>query len=179
MAKNDSNLILTIRECPEKGFRLLMSKYKTVIYWHIRRLVVSHTDAQDATQETFIRVFRYFSQYNDDTSFTAWIYKIATNEALRILSRYKENQLSLDSLEIISEGLAADKYVDYSDLESIKLQNAILTLPTKQQMTFNLRYYDELEYDEIAEITTSTLSAAKMNYHLAKNKIIEYMNSHD
>lgn len=179
MITDDKDVLRALKENPEAGFRLLMARYKEAVYWHIRRLVVSHADAQDATQETFVRIFRSFGGFKGDNSFTAWIYRIATNEALRLLNRHKEEQCSLDSIEAGIGSLMADEYVDYSDLEAVKLQKAILSLPTKQQVTFNLRYYDELGYDEIAEITGSTAVNAKANYHIAKDKIVRYMNSND
>lgn len=173
----DKEIIQAIRDNPEKGFRMLMAKYKEAVYWHIRRLVASHDDAQDATQETFVRIFRSFSQHKDDSSFKAWIYRIATNEALRLIGSLRnEGQLSLEQAEANISRLPADEYVDYSDLESVKLQRAIRSLPTKQQLVFNLRYYDELGYEEIAEIAACTAQSAKANYHIAKEKIIQYMN---
>lgn len=168
-----------LKQSPEQGFRQLMAAYKEAIYWHIRRLVVLHDDAQDATQETFVRVFRNLAQCDDNRSFVAWIYRIATNEALRIIDRRRSDQQSLDIDDADAVALPADSYVDYTDLEAVKLQQAIRSLPAKQQVTFNLRYYDELDYAEIAAITESTVASAKMNYHLAKEKIIAYMNSHD
>ncbi len=177
MTIEDKDIIRTIREERETGFRLLMRKYKQPIYWHIRRLVVAHDDAQDATQETFIRVFRSFDKFKDDSSFRGWIFRIATNEALRLIGYRKQGQTSLEEDENGVNRIASDNYVDYTDLEAVKLQKAILSLPTKQQATFNMRYYDELSYDEIAEATGSTTSAAKMNFHIAKEKIIKYMNS--
>ena len=177
MTIEDKDIIRTIREERETGFQLLMRKYKQPIYWHIRRLVVVHDDAQDATQETFIRVFRSFDKFKDDSSFRGWIFRIATNEALRLIGYRKQGQTSLEEDENGVNRIASDNYVDYTDLEAVKLQKAILSLPTKQQATFNMRYYDELSYDEIAEATGSTTSAAKMNFHIAKEKIIKYMNS--
>lgn len=179
MTAKDKDIILALKNHPDKGFRLLMSAYKEPVYWHIRRLVVLHADAQDAAQETFVRIFRSFGRFDENGSLAAWIYRIATNEALRILSRYPEERLSLNPEDAVVSGMMADTYVDYGDLETVKLQNAILSLPTKQQIAFNLRYYDELDYGEIAAITGSTVSAAKANYHIAKDKIIQYMNSHD
>ena len=109
----------------------------------------------------------------------AWIYRIATNEALRILEQRsrKGTRLTLDDPSAGTTQMIADGYMDYSDLESIKLQRAILALPTKQQLAFNLRYYDELDYDEIASIIGTTAAGAKASYHIAKEKIIKYMNS--
>lgn len=175
VAQNDKDIISIIAKDPEKGFRILMARYKETVYWHIRRLVVSHADAQDATQEAFIRIFRSFSQFKGECSFTSWVYRIATNEALRLLNRYRDGRVPLDNTNEELNKMMADDYVDYSDLETVKLQKAILALPTKQQLAFNLRYYDELGYDEIAEITGSTADNVKSNYHIAKEKIIKYM----
>jgi len=175
---DDKDIILAMQTAPDRGFRMLMTKYKEPVYWHIRRLVVAHDDAQDAVQETFVRVFRSFSRFEGKDSLKAWIYRIATNEALRIISRYRTETLSLESAGTAVAGLPASAYVDYSDLEAVMLQKAILSLPEKQQIAFNLRYYDEMGYEDIAEVMESTPSAAKSNYHLAKGRITEYMNNH-
>ena len=177
--QNDADIVSTLKKDGESGFRLLMAKYKETVYWHIRRLVVSHDDAMDATQETFVRVFRSFRQFKGECPLGAWIYRIATNEALRILERRRSERLSLDDPEAGTGNLMTDEYVDYSDLEAVKLQKAILSLPAKQQLAFNLRYYNELGYDEIAVITESTAASVKSNYHIAKEKIIKYINSTD
>ncbi len=179
MTIEDKDIIRAVREKSERGFRLLMQKYKQPIYWHIRRLVVSHDDAQDATQEAFIRIFRSFDKFRDDNSFRGWIFRIATNEALRLIDSRKQEQVSLDEDGNGASRIMADNYVDYSNVEAVKLQKAILSLPAKQQAAFNLRYYDELSYEEIAEATGSTAPAVKMNFHIAKEKIIKYMNSND
>ena len=177
---DDNQIISQIRENTEKGFRLLMAKYKEPVYWHIRRLVVIHTDAQDATQDTFLRIFRSFSQYSGEGSFRAWIFRIATNEALRLLGRNQgKATLSLDEVPLVALTMAADSYFDFGNTEAIKLQKAITTLPAKQQLAFNLHYYDEMSYREIAEATGSTEATVKVNYHFAKEKIIKYMNSND
>lgn len=177
--KDDKELVELTAKDPEKGFRYLMTKYKEAVYWHIRRLVVAHEDAQDATQETFVRVFRSLSHFKGECSLRSWIYRIATNEALRLLSRYKEEQVSLDDSSGELGRLMADECVDYSDLEAVKLQKAILSLPAKQQLAFNLRYYNELGYDEIAGIIGSTADGVKSSYHIAKDKIIKYMNANN
>ena len=156
-----------------------MQKYQQPIYWHIRRLVVVHDDAQDATQETFIRVLRSFDHLKDEQSFRGWLFRIATNEALRLMASRKQGQVSIEAGSSEVNGIKADSYVDYSDLEAVRLQRAIRTLPTKQQLAFNLRYYDGLSYEEIAEATDSSPSSAKMNYHIAKRKIIQYMNANE
>lgn len=173
--KEDAQIIQAIRCGTEDGFRLLMRKYQQPVYWHIRRLVVTHDDAQDATQETFIRVFRSFSQFQETVSFKAWIFRIATNEALRLISQRKQDEVSLSDDNAEANSLAADGYIDYHDLEAITLQKAILSLPTKQQLAFNLRYYNNLSYKEIAEATGSNTFSVKVNYHLAKEKIIKFI----
>ncbi len=121
---NDTDIVSALKENAKNGFRLLMAKYKEAVYWHIRRLVVLHDDAQDATQETFVRVFRSFLQFKGECSLGTWIYRIATNEALRILERRREEQLSLEAPEAGANTLMADDYVDYGDLEAVKLQKA-------------------------------------------------------
>lgn len=169
-----------MKENPKTGFSLLMASYMKPVYWHIRRLVVAHVDAQDVMQETFVRVFRSFSQYDESQPLTAWIFRIATNEALRLLGKRKgEMQLSLEEASDDLFNLKADEYVDYSDAEAVKLQKAILALPAKQQIAFNLRYYDEMSYDDIALITGSTAANVKANYHNAKEKIVNYLKTND
>lgn len=173
---DDRELVVIIAEEPEKGFRSLMAKYKEALYWHIRRLVVAHEDAQDATQETFVRIFRSLPDFKGECTFRSWVYRIATNEALRLLNQRRNDRVPLDDSPVELNRIMADEYVDYSDLETVRLQQSILALPTKQQLAFNLRYYNELGYDEIAEITGSTPESVKSNYHIAKEKIIKYMN---
>ena len=177
---NDKEIIQAIRQNAEKGFRLLMVRYKEPVYWHIRRLVVSHADAQDAAQEAFVRVFRNFGQYNETNSLKAWIFRIATNEALRLLGKQKGDiMLSLDEVTADMLETKADGYFDSSDAITMKLQQAILHLPAKQQLAFNLRYYDEMSYEEIAEVAGSTAASMKVSYNIAKEKIIAYMNNND
>ena len=126
-----------------------------------------------------MRIYRSFDQYRGDCSFRSWIYRIATNEALRIISKRRQEVVSLESAATGVQFIAGDNYIDYDDKVAVKLQRAILTLPPKQQLAFNLRYYDELAFDEIARIADSTPSSIKASYHVAKEKIVKYMNSND
>ena len=159
---------------------MLLQRYQQPVYWHVRRMVVAHDDAEDATQETFLRVFRSFAQYDEHLSLAAWIFRIATNEALRILGKPKgEAQVSLDEASDDLFDLKADDYVDYSHAEAVKLQKAILSLPAKQQIAFNLRYYDDMSYDDITLVTGSTAANVKANYHIAKEKIVNYLKTND
>lgn len=180
MAASDQDLITALRANPEHGFRLLMHTYMQPVYWHIRRMVVAHDDAQDAAQETFVRVFRSFAQYDEQHSFKAWIFRIASNEALRLLDKQRTTAtLSLDEATGDVLSLKADDYFDSGDELAARLQQAILQLPAKQQLTFNLRYYNEMTYEEIAETIGTTPASAKANYHVAKEKIIRFFQDHD
>jgi len=172
---DDQSIVQLAVKDPTNGFKRLMDKYKGAVYWHVRRMVVTHEDAQDATQETFIRIYRSLSQYKQETSLRSWIYCIATNEALRLIGKRRNHEVSMDDTLMELNAMTADEYVDFTDVEAVKLQQAILSLPAKQQLAFNLRYYDELEYDEIAAITGGSAASAKQNYHIAKEKIIKQM----
>ena len=161
----------------ERGFKMLMDSFQVPIYNYIRRLVVSHEDAEDVLQEVFIRVFRHIDQFREESSLSTWIYRIATNESLRLLnSRKKRETVSTEDMQesLISQ-LRASDYVDYENELAVKFQEAILRLPEKQRLVFNLRYYDELDYEEIAHILDGKVDALKVNYHYAKEKIKEYI----
>lgn len=176
----DNDIISAMREEPEKGFNKLMAVYMRPIYWHIRRLVVAHDDAQDVLQETLVRIFHAFDQYNPQFSLKSWIFRIATNESLRFLEHQRgKNILSLEDAPEDVFNLKADEYVDYSDVLAVKLQQAVHILPLKQQLAFNLRYFDELSYEEIATITGFEKNNIKANYHIAKEKIVQYIKNHD
>ena len=186
MMTNDKDIIRTMREDAEHGFRLLMQSDKEPLYWHIRRLVVSHDDAQDVAQEAFIRIFRSFGQYSEENSLRAWLFRIATNEALRLIERRREDSMPIEKVFSdqrsecgVAIDIQADSYINYSDMEAVRLQKAILSLPPKQQLAFNLRYYDEMDYDEIAQIADTTAASVKASYHVAKEKIIKFMTSND
>lgn len=167
----DNDIIAEMRRQPEQGFRLLMRKYREPVYWHIRRMVVTHADAQDAAQETFVRIFKSMDSYRGNTSFAAWIYRIATNEALRLISKRHDNvDMEREGTNILDQ-MPADNYINIADTEAVNMQRAILALPPKQQVVFNMRFYDEMEYGDIAAATDSSVAAVKMNYHLAKEKV--------
>lgn len=162
---------------PMKGFKMLMDNFQEPIYYYIRRLVVSHEDAQDVLQEVFIRVYHALDRFRGESSLSTWIYKIATNESLRLLNaRKNEETVSSEEMQegLISK-LKASEYIDYENELAVRLQEAILSLPEKQRLVFNLRYYDELDYEEIGRILDSKVDTLKVNYHYAKEKIKEYI----
>lgn len=160
----------------EEGFVMLLECFQQPIYWHIRRLVVNHHDSEDVTQEVFVRIHRGLGHFRGESSLRAWVYRIATNEALRWLRRRKVAEcLWVDG----SDGTQSQEpYIDYGDLEAVVMQRAIATLPRKQQLVFNLCYYDEMDYEQVGEVVGCKPSAAKANYHLAKNRVREYLLAH-
>ncbi len=173
---NDEKICEWCAKDLEAGFRMLMEKYQQPVYGHIRRMVISHDDAEDVMQETFIKIFRHLDNFRADSSLSTWIYRIATNECLRFLNRKKELAISTEEVQAdLVEKLMASEYVDYDNAMEVKFQQAILTLPEKQRLVFNLRYYDELKYEEISRITDTKVETLKANYHFAKEKIKEYM----
>ena len=166
----------TCMKDPESGFRMLLERYQSPMYWHIRRMIVSHDDAEDVLQETFIKIFRHLDDFRSESSLSTWIYRIATNECIRFLNRRKEQAVSTEEVqEELMNKLMASEYVDYDNAMEVKFQQAILTLPEKQRLVFNLRYYDELKYEEISRITDTKVETLKANYYFAKEKIKEYM----
>ena len=173
---NEEKIRETCLTNPEVGFKLLMDGFQQPIYHYIRRMVVSHEDAKDILQEVFIRVFRYIGRFRGESSLSTWIYSIATRECLRFLNARREEVLLVEEeqKELIGK-LRASDYVDYENDLAVRFQEALLTLPEKQRIVFNLRYYDELKYEEIAHILGGKVETLKVNYHLAKEKIKAYI----
>ena len=179
--KTDDNLLQQMLFDPsqrEEGFKTLMRQYGRIIYWHIRRIVVGHEDAEDVFQETCIKVLSSFSSYRGEGSLCTWLYRIATNEALQHLRRQAHLFQSIDSLgDTLIEKLKAETTLQENEASTI-FQNALLTLPTQQRIVFNLRYYDELSYEEIARITGKSVNTLKTNYHYATEKVKTYIKGH-
>ncbi|MCH5307882.1 MAG: RNA polymerase sigma factor [Prevotella sp.] len=170
--------MLTSNAGRERGFRLLMKQYGEPLYWHIRRIVVGHDDAEDVLQETSIKIFSSISSYKGDGQLKSWMYRIATNEALQHLRRQTRLFQSIDDLSgTLANKLEAETPADEGRAEKL-FQKALLTLPTQQRIAFNLRYYDELSYDEIARITGKNVNTLKTNYHFATEKIKQYIKQH-
>jgi RNA polymerase sigma-70 factor (ECF subfamily) len=161
----------------EIGFRALLGQYGRMLYWHIRRTVIGHDDAEDAVQETSIKIWTNLDSFKGNASqLKAWIYRIATNEALQVLRKRTTFMQSIDSIgEELNRTLIAENQLDGNKAEGL-LQEALLKLPTQQRIAFNLRYYDELTYEQIAEITGKKVGNLKTNYHFAVEKIRTYLN---
>ncbi|CAM4148785.1 RNA polymerase sigma-70 factor, ECF subfamily [Pedobacter westerhofensis] len=159
-----------------EAFNLLISKYQEKIYWHVRRLVIDHDDADDLVQEVFIKVWKSLAKFRNDSKLYTWIYRIATNESITFLNKKKQrNQTPLDEVsEELSESLVASSYFN-GDKIQMKLQQALLTLPEKQRLIFNMKYYDDLKYDEISAILGTSVGALKASFHIAVKKIEVFM----
>lgn len=176
----DANMISMMKDpvSRDKGFLKLMDTYKEPIYWHIRRLVVSHEDAEDILQETFINVYRFSDSFKGESKVFTWLYRIATNECTK---HFRKNTKWIKNAVTITERLAEE--LSGSDPENndtilAKFQLAILQLSEKQRIVFNMRYYDELSYEDIGQILNSTVNTVKTNYHYASVKIKQYLIDH-
>lgn len=161
---------------PGHAFGLIVRKYQQQVYWHIRRLVTLHEDANDLTQNTFLKAWRALPDFRGDSGLYTWLYRIATNEALSFLKRNKSRFfLSIDDEAINLENtLENDQYFDGSKLQ-INVQKAINSLPEKQRVVFNLRYYDEMKYEEMSEILGTSVGALKASYHHAAKKVEKFL----
>lgn len=164
----------------ERAFTQLMQKYQQRLYWHIRRLVIDHEDANDIIQNVFIKVWHHLENFREHASLYTWLYRIATNECLTFLEQQKKRaSLSLSGGEIgLNEKLKAECYFDAGKLEW-KLQEAILQLPEKQRIVFNLRYYDEMPYEEMSRVLDTSEGALKASYHHAVKKIEAFIKTMD
>jgi len=141
----------------------------------VRKIVICHDDADDVVQNTFIKAWKSLPNFRGDSQLYTWLYRIATNEALSFLKKKKKHLFqSIDSVSFELESKVDSSYFTGTEIEK-KLQKAILTLPTKQRLVFNMKYFDELKYDEISEILGTSVGALKANYHHAKQKIEKYL----
>src|SRR5664279_1001700 len=177
----DAELLLQFRNpsTKEKAFTAIIKKYQEKLYWHIRRMVVEHEDANDVLQNVFIRVWNGLENFREDSQLYTWLYRIATNECLTFLEqKKKKSAVSLSELESgLSNKIRADKDFDGNKLEW-KLQLAIQQLPEKQRVAFTLRYYDEMPYEEMSRVLDTSEGALKASYHHAAKKIEDYIINH-
>lgn len=163
----------------EQAFTGIIKKYQEKLYWHIRRLVVSHDDTDDVLQNTFIKVWKGLEKFREDSQLYTWLYRIATNESLTFIKQQKMKiSVSLNDDENgLSNQIKADSYFDANKLEW-KLQLGIQALPEKQRVVFNLRYYDEMPYVQMSEVLETSEGALKASYHHAAKKIEEFILNH-
>ncbi|HTL08285.1 MAG TPA: sigma-70 family RNA polymerase sigma factor [Chitinophagaceae bacterium] len=177
----DAELLLEFRNpsTKEKAFTAIIKKYQEKLYWHIRRMVIEHEDANDVLQNVFIRVWNGLENFREDSQLYTWLYRIATNECLSFLEQKKrKSTVSLGDVETgLSNTIKADKGFDANKLEW-KLQLAMQQLPEKQRIVFNLRYYDEMPYEEMSKVLETSEGALKASYHHAVKKIEDFILNH-
>ena len=180
-AASDAELLMQFREpaTKERAYTTLIRKYQEKLYWHIRRMVVDHDDANDVLQNVFIRVWKGLENFREDSQMYTWLYRIATNECLTFLEQQKKRaSISLsDDDSGLSDKIKADQGFDANKLEW-KLQLAIQQLPEKQRVVFSLRYYDEMPYEEMSRVLDTSEGALKASYHHAVKKVEDYILNH-
>ena len=156
----------------ERAFNEIVKKYSERLYWHVRRFVCSHEDTDDLLQEIFLKIWTALPSFREDAQLFTWIYRIATNETLNFLRRQKVRAaLRFQSLDTeMEQRIDDDPYFNGTEAERL-LTKAIARLPEKQRLVFSLRYYDEMKYEDIAEITGTSVGALKASYHIAYEKL--------
>jgi RNA polymerase sigma-70 factor (ECF subfamily) len=159
-------------EKADKAFAMLLEKYQERLYWHIRKIVIVHDDADDVLQNTMVKVWRSIGDFRADSGLFTWLYRIATNEALTFLKQKKKRSFApwVDVEQKISESLEADEWFNGDEIQ-LKLQQAILKLPEKQRIVFNMKYFEEMKYEKMSGILGTSVGALKASYHHAVKKI--------
>jgi len=170
--KSDSDILALLETDVNKGFRVIVERFSTRLYWHIRRLVILHEDADDALQNTFINAWRNISNFRSESSIYTWLYAIATNEALSLINKRTRNSaVSLDDLGTwFANSKEGSTWFD-GDQAQLKLQNAILKLPEKQRIVFNMKYFENMTYEDMSIVLNTSVGALKASYHHAVKKI--------
>ncbi|MEM9718576.1 MAG: sigma-70 family RNA polymerase sigma factor [Bacteroidota bacterium] len=162
-------------EQQRQAFEQLVNSYQKVLYFHIRRIVIDHEDASDVLQNTFLKAWKNIAKFRGDANVKTWLYRIATNESLSFLKRKKGHFEDLKDLQDdLRHSLSSGKYIDGDTIQHL-LHQAILTLPEKQRMVFNMRYFDEMKYEEIGEILSLSVGGLKANYHHAVKKVEQFI----
>ncbi|ATL47065.1 RNA polymerase subunit sigma [Chitinophaga caeni] len=174
----DKELLVLYRQedTKEKAFTMIVEKYQERLYWHIRRLLISHEDTNDVLQNVFIKVWRNLASFREDAQLYTWLYRIATNESLSYIEQQKrKSAISLDDMDLaLDNKLHSEPGFDGNSL-AWKLQKAILQLPQKQKIVFNLRYFEEMPYEEMSQILDTSIGALKASYHHAVKKVEEFL----
>ncbi|MBQ6377326.1 MAG: sigma-70 family RNA polymerase sigma factor [Prevotella sp.] len=169
--------LLSDRATQRKGFELMVRQYSEQLYWLIRRIVLTHEDANDVLQNTFLKAWNGIDFFHGDSKISTWLSRIAINESLDFLRRNKHQSVSMEEIPI-ANSLMADNYFDGSEAEAM-LQEAIASLPDVQRTVFLLRYFDEKKYSEISQLLNTSEGALKASYHIAVKKISEFFRARD
>lgn len=174
----EEEIIMQLRD-PQKqreAFAWIVSAYGEKLYWQIRKMVLSHEDANDLLQNTFLKAWTNMEYFRGEAKLSTWLYKIAVNECITFLNRQRsQNHVSIDDTDtFLLERLKGDEYFD-GDEAQFKLQQAVLTLPEKQRLVFHMKYFDEMKYEEISDILGTSVGALKASYHHAVKKVEEFL----
>lgn len=183
MGTIDEKQIVRLLSAPEtqrKGFEIVVRQYSEQLYWQVRRIVLTHEDANDVMQNTFVKAWSHLDSFRNDSKLSTWLYRIAINESLDFMRRKKNmDAVSADDVDTgVANMLLADKYFD-GDQTQAMLQQAISQLPDVQRTVFNLRYFENMKYSEISKILSTSEGALKASYHIAVKKITDYFKLHD
>ncbi len=175
---SDEEILALYRDEQSRNMSLhhLIQKYQQKLYWHIRKIVISHDDTDDVLQNTFIKTWKGLANFKEESQLYTWLYRIATNESLTFLKqKARANTTSIHPIEYqLSKSLESDTFFSGDEIQ-LKLQKAILTLPEKQRIVFNMRYYDEMPYEEMSGVLETSVGALKASYHIAAKKIEEFL----
>lgn len=158
------------------AFNIIIKSYQERLYWHIRKIVINHEDADDVLQNTFVKIWKGLHRFREDSKLFTWLYRIATNESLTFLKQKKRRYFVsfVDVENQLKNTLESDNYFSGDEIQ-MKLQKAILTLPEKQRLVFNMKYFDEMKYEDMSEILETSIGALKASYHHAVKKIENYL----
>lgn len=165
-----------VEETKHYAFNLLVRKYQQRVYWHVRKIVIDHDDANDVVQNAFVKAWKGLDNFREDAQLFTWLYRIATNESITHLNQKRKRFfIPINDVEQeLSNQLSSDSYFS-GDKIQLKLQQAILKLPTQQRIIFNMKYYDDMKYEEIAEVLNLTVGALKASYHHAVKKLEKFL----
>ena len=165
-----------VADTKERAFAKLVTKYQEKLYWHIRRMVSIHEDADDVLQNVFIKIWKNLEKFQENSKLYTWMYRIATNEALTFINKRKRKATTALETDDYDLGamLSADPYFEGDEIQ-IQLEQAIDTLPDKQKLVFKLRYYEEMKYEEMSELVGTSVGALKASYHHAVKKIESFL----
>jgi RNA polymerase sigma-70 factor (ECF subfamily) len=178
---NDSIIIDKIKtaESRDYGFNLLVRAYQERVYWLIRKMVIDHDDANDLTQEVFVKIWQNLDRFREEAQLFTWIYRIATNHTLSFLKKKKRRFfIPIEDVNAKLENKLTESEAISGDEIQLKLQKALLTLPDKQRLVFNMKYFEEMKFEDISAVTNTSVGALKASYHHAVKKIEEYINHH-
>ncbi|WP_373886421.1 RNA polymerase sigma factor [Segatella bryantii] len=177
---DESSILKNLRDpsTVRVGFSILVKQFSQSLYWKIRQIVLSHDDADDVLQNTFIKVWNNLDQFEGKSSLSTWLYRIAINESLDFLRKKKQElEIDIDADVSVANRLLADDFFDGDEMQAL-LQEAISRLPEKQRVVFNMKYYDGMKYSDMSKILGTTEGALKASYHIAVQKITEFLKAH-